>query len=211
MLPKIIGITGKARAGKDTIASIIANYIGKEHVMITGFAHPLKSFCKVIFGWSDEHMYGKLKDEIDPTWDIAPRLALQTLGTDWGRKLNDDVWVRYGLNRAIDALEIPVLTNVGKGAMKGSFCFKIKKMVIFTDVRFPNEARAISELGINGRLIKIIRPKVEIKEGSQHESETSMDSDEMLGYINHFVNNDDTKSNLKKNIEEIIQRWEEGE
>jgi hypothetical protein len=45
---KLIGVHGKARSGKDTVARIL----GDEHGFVrTAFADPLKAASAVLFGW----------------------------------------------------------------------------------------------------------------------------------------------------------------
>jgi hypothetical protein len=67
---------------------------------------------------------------------LTPRLALQTLGTEWGRRLYENVWVDYAFAQ-IEKMD-------GK-----RFCI--------SDVRFPNEVRGIASNG--GECFRIRRPK----------------------------------------------------
>lgn len=51
----IIGITGHARHGKDSTADIIVSNFGyRKHAL----ADVMKEACRVIFGWTDEYLYG---------------------------------------------------------------------------------------------------------------------------------------------------------
>jgi len=72
---------------------------------------------------------------------FSPRVALQRLGTDFGRALDETVWVRTGLERArLNALHARPQTG----------------RVVVSDVRFPDEARAIRAVG--GHVWWIERP-----------------------------------------------------
>src|SRR5579863_3132559 len=56
----IIGITGRKRSGKDTVGNYLVEHYGFVKV---SFADTLKEACKIIFGFSDEQVYGdELKD-----------------------------------------------------------------------------------------------------------------------------------------------------
>ena len=101
----IIGITGKARAGKDTVADLIKSRLG-DRCHTIAFAKPIKDFCKRMFDWNDEQVYGFLKEAKDRRYKredgsfLTPREAMQTLGTEWGRRVYKDVWIDYALRQA---------------------------------------------------------------------------------------------------------------
>lgn len=125
----IIGLTGKARSGKDTAAEYLAQY-GFEHYW---FSKPMKDACASIFGWGDEHLYGDLKEVTDIRFGCSPRQALQTLGTEWGRDcIGEDLWIDIAKQKMLNA-----------------------ESIVISDVRFDNEARAIRDMG--GVVVEIIR------------------------------------------------------
>lgn len=118
MPPKLIGLTGHKRSGKDSIADVLALW-GYERM---AFADPLKSIASAI-GWDGS------KDET-PRYcghcGIARgRNLLQLLGTEGLREnLWSDVW--------IDAMEKRLT---------------VAQDVVITDIRFPNEAEAVRRWG----------------------------------------------------------------
>ena len=78
----IIGITGHARHGKDSIADVIVREYGfQKHAL----ADVMKDVMRIVFGWNDAHLYGDLKDVVDPAFGISPRHALQSFGTEWAQ------------------------------------------------------------------------------------------------------------------------------
>lgn len=81
---KVITISGKAQAGKDTTARVIKDKLNSEgySVLITHYADLLKYQAKTLFGWN-----GK-KDDVG-------RSLLQHLGTDIVRKKNPNYWIDY--------------------------------------------------------------------------------------------------------------------
>jgi hypothetical protein len=82
---------------------------------------------------------GDLK-EVPSTFFLgrSPRYAMQTLGTDWGRKLiGEGLWVSVTISAAQKAR-------------------KAGHPVVIDDVRFPNEAEAIT--AAEGMMVRVFRP-----------------------------------------------------
>ena len=123
----IIGLAGKAGSGKDTVRSIMEQYYG-----FTGkaFADPLRDMARSFLDAGDisrEYMNSRnLKESIIPEVGFSYRKLVQTLGTEWGRSLNPDIW-----------LDI-VRSNIEKS--------RADRFVI-SDVRFPNEFEWIMKSG----------------------------------------------------------------
>ena len=137
---EILGLSGWARNGKDTVADHLISKYGYERI---SFAAPMKEALyrlnpKItinnvvstpirigvdIYGWDDLKTHGPEVREL-----------LQRFGTEVGREMfGEDFWV----NAAIDSIE------------DGS-------KVIVSDVRYPNEADAIKKLG--GEVWRVVRP-----------------------------------------------------
>lgn len=131
----IIGLTGYARVGKDTAADYIADSMSYEHLK---FADPIKSMARAI-GLGRLEIEGALKEQpCELLNNRTPREFMQELGTDFMReRFGADVWVKIAMKRADS-----VITCGGR--------------VVFSDVRFSNEAEAIRLNG--GVVIKIRRP-----------------------------------------------------
>jgi|26BtaG_2_1085354.scaffolds.fasta_scaffold12674_4 hypothetical protein len=116
----LIGITGPARAGKDTLADYLLENLG-DNWGRSSFADPIKAMLRVIRVDCTELS----KDKIHDYFGVTPRRMMQTLGTEWGRDLIDnDFWVK-------------VFARVNAG-----------KSLIVPDVRFENEAELIRSNGI---------------------------------------------------------------
>ena len=130
--PPIIGLTGKARSGKDTVANFLLAAMGGYQY---AFADPLRSMLYAGFGIDMNSPYWKdHKEDIIPAFGVSPRQMMQTLGTDWGRQMvNTDVWLLLAKNK---------LLAQGPG-------------MIVTDVRFENEAAWVRKMG--GRVIHVYR------------------------------------------------------
>jgi hypothetical protein len=179
----IIGITGRKRSGKDTIAQYLTRQWGFKKYAL---AEPIRICCRIIFGWS-ENWIEHHKEEIDAFWGISYRKAAQLIGTDLFRKTlpeidpvfrivtGDEIWI----NRMRKMCDLD--TNW-----------------VVPDVRFQNEASAIRELG--GLVLRVERDD---EEWDDHPSETSTDSIQADG----VVWNDGTKDWLFGQVETLMQAW----
>lgn len=136
----ILVITGKAGAGKDTLADMVREYVygtkPQNGLRPFRFSDPLKdAFCS-IFGWNRARIDSlEYKQELleTPFWTNGPtpsyalttrREIMQYLGTDVFRKGQEDVWIKAALNKAADA-----------AVYADGF--------ISTDCRFPNELASL--------------------------------------------------------------------
>jgi hypothetical protein len=130
--PIIIGIAGPAGCGKDTVAAHLARQHEFEH---ESFAAPLRRMVQsLIFPakcrWEDRAW----KESPLPRLGLSPRRLLQTLGTEWGRSLQHDFWLRIAAERMAH------LTAVALGNNEAP-------CVVWSDVRFENEAQWIRKQG----------------------------------------------------------------
>lgn len=135
---RLIGLIGQARVGKDTVGEYLhENYLFNRR----SFAGPLKTMLESVFG--DRFDSGDREQPID--WlGKSPRQLMQTLGTEWGRNLvHPDLWVLLAENEW--KLHTARRYNVENGIN-----------MVFTDVRFHNEADMILDQG--GELWHIVRP-----------------------------------------------------
>lgn len=154
----LVGLYSPVMAsGKSTVASALQ---GHNYVTVK-FAWPLKNMLRqllAIRGASakevDRMVEGDLKEVPTPFLDgYSPRHAMQTLGTEWGRKcMGQDFWVNSAMSQVDRILENRV-------------------NVVMDDVRFPNEAQAIVDRG--GIMVRITRPNV-LQVSSEHASEGSL-------------------------------------
>lgn len=130
--PRLIGLTGPARSGKDTTAEILVREAGFVRI---AFADPLRDFVRRLLGYTPEDLETRKEDPTE--FGPSPREMMQTLGTEWGREtISPELWLRVA-RREIEA-------NLAAG-----------RSVVLSDVRFPNEADLVQELG--GELWRILR------------------------------------------------------
>lgn len=118
----VIGVTGKARGGKDTLAKHLVSLLGKEQAAMVAFADPIKEMLRVL-GVDDIDKYKTLEH---PLLGVTSRVMMQTLGTEWGRDtIGESIW-------------IDIAKRIGVG----------KKFLVISDVRFDNEAKYVRDNGI---------------------------------------------------------------
>ena len=209
----IVGFCGLIGSGKDTAADYLVNYHGFRR---DSFANSLKDALSNIFGWDRTLLEGKTnesrawRDQVDTWWadrldipNLTPRLMLQLWGTEVCRAgFHDDIWIASLENKLR----------------------KTTDDVVISDVRFPNEIKAIHNAG--GIVIRIKRgddpvwfeaaesfnrgpvanpswslSKIKLQNLKVHSSETSW----VGGDIDAVILNDSTIDDLFLKVEEIIK------
>lgn len=140
----IIGFVGLIGAGKDTAADYLVNFHGFRR---DSFANTLKDAISNIFGWDRTLLEGRTaearawREQVDPWWaerlgmpNLTPRWILQYWGTEVCRNgFHDDIWIA--------SLENKIR--------------KTKDNIVISDVRFPNEIKAIKNAG--GMVVRVKR------------------------------------------------------
>ena len=89
---QLIGLTGPAGCGKDTIANFLMETHGFVQIAL---ADPLRDGLKAMLGVTDEQLHRRDLKEAPIDWiGRSPRELLQTLGTEWGREhVAADLWL----------------------------------------------------------------------------------------------------------------------
>ena len=160
---EVIGVSGWARTGKDTVAAHLVEKYGYTRM---SFADPMREALRRLDplitvgemrGASLSSAVAGLGWEELKSLSPDVRGLMQRMGTEVGRDMfGQNFWV----DAAIDSIE------------DGS-------KVVFADVRFPNEAEAIKALG--GEVWRVMRP--EVGPANEHISETALDNYSFDMYI----------------------------
>jgi hypothetical protein len=108
---------------------------------------------------------------------VTPRLALQTLGTEWGRRLNDDLWAKSTINLIM-------------GSSHERWCI--------SDLRFRNELDAV--LAAGGKVIRLTRGKPQ----HNHASETQLLSIPLSDF-SAILNNEGTIPEMERNLNQLYK------
>lgn len=124
---------------------------------------------------------------------LTPREALQQLGTQWGRKLYDNTWVDFGLRRARQLLEHH-RTKRPKEAhtFMNSWVIEETELVVISDVRFVNEAKALREAGC--AVWKVVRPDLKT-DGAMYQHQSESEQRDREAEIDTFVTQTITNDN----------------
>jgi hypothetical protein len=213
----IIGFVGLIGAGKDTAADYLVNFHGFRR---DSFANTLKDAVSCVFGWDRTLLEGRTnearewREQVDPWWaerldmpHLTPRWILQYWGTEVCRKgFHDDIWIASLENK---------MRKTGDN-------------IVISDVRFPNEIKAIHNAG--GMVIRVQRgenpewfkdaadmnagdrclnyalAKSRMQQRGIHASETAW----VGGAIDHTITNNTTIDDLYNQIQDLIKSQEPG-
>jgi hypothetical protein len=139
----IVGFVGFIGSGKDTAADYLVNF---HEFRRDSFANTLKDAVAAVFGWDRVLLEGRTaearawREQKDEWWSnrlgkaITPRWVLQYWGTEVCRTgFHDDIWIASLENK-----------------MR-----KTTDNIVISDVRFPNEIKAIHNAG--GMVVRIKR------------------------------------------------------
>ena len=174
----LVGISGKKRAGKDTMGDVFAEYGYEQYA----FAGPIKDICADTFLLSDEQLDGDRKEEEDPFWGLSPREIMQKIGSEAFRDtFGKNVWVDSLLQRI--RLELP-------------------PKAVVTDVRLPNELRGILSAG--GDVIRIDASE-RLSHDDDHHTETALDGVPDNEY-DHVVLNNNTLADFLHVSRRIVEQ-----
>lgn len=138
--PTLIGLTGYAGTGKDTVRKMLedAGYRG------FALADPIRSMLRDLLlksGITDDYIDSReLKETIIPELGVSYRHMAQSLGTEWGRSMDTNFWLRIAGAYLYEQYELGC----------NAFCV--------SDIRFANECEWVRERG--GVIWRIDRPDV---------------------------------------------------
>jgi len=171
----IIGLTGYARAGKDTVAQVLIESYGFERV---AFADPIRELLLEMNPILEDGF--RLNEVIKEFgWEVAKgksevRRLLQSLGLGARNVIDPDIWI-------IKALR----TMSGEGNY------------VITDVRFQNEAETLTSPFRKGKaqIWRIERPNVTAVNG--HISESDLDGYPVDATIYNNSNIEDLVATVK--------------
>lgn len=153
----VIGISGKAEAGKSTFAGFLKEALERKHyrVLLINYGDYVKFIAEKYYSWNGE------KDE-------RGRALLQHIGTEQGRlEVYENIWTDMVI-RTVQITE------------------RDYDIAIVADCRFPNEFDRWREFGYDVMKVRVERPKHEnrlTEEQRQHASETSLDTYPGMIYV----------------------------
>jgi hypothetical protein len=135
---------------------------------------------------------------------LTPRFCLQTLGTEWGRAIDQNLWTNIAVDAAFKLLSNPGLDYIpseGLVKRKSENCRWESGLVVITDGRFRSEILKVSSVG--GFAIKIVRPGVVGL--NSHASETELKDIPEI-FFDAIINNNDSLDLLRVKTDQMVSR-----
>ena len=187
MAVKIIGITGKARAGKDTVGKIVCDTLPNCHWY--ALAMPIKDALFGMLGVDDPSRRAALmvnKEEAIPYLGVSPRQILQDIGKAMRDSAGEDFWLHF-LQQHLDVWS----------SLDSIYETPTTTYIVITDVRYDNEAKFIKERG--GAIWRVTRP--DAAKVRDHESERGI-SDE---YVDVEIDNSKAIEQLEQKVKQLLK------
>jgi len=215
----IVGLGFRAGSGKDTVANYL---IDKYNFKKTSMAESIKEgIGRGVFGFTDEQLYGDLKEIVDEFWDS--RLNIYEKVNEFGQKevfpLSQEDVDEHGIELDLSFKRLPITPRLvlQLGGTEGGWKVFGKPLWIETvyrrisqsdhtdwvipDVRYPSEAQAVKDWG--GTLIRVDRVNAGVRLGvPAHSSETSMQGYDGWDFA---VNNNGDLEGLFAKVDNIIK------
>jgi len=223
----LIGLLGHAGVGKDTVAAMILKLAPGRTVAL---AEPLKRFCKEVFAFSDEQLYGpsakrNVEDRRYGRYDCeacgdgyaGEREPVRGIAVD-----DDGCCVSCGVEAQLVYLT-PRFALQLLGTEWGRACYPDvwidlgvrtarsvigggAVVVVITDCRFINEARGVRAAG--GVVWRIVRPGSAVSGAiAAHVSEAEQDRQEIQPYVSRTIVNDGTLVELEAKVVAAVADW----
>lgn len=191
----IIGITGKAGSGKDTIANYLSNKYAK--TWKESFAKPLKLACAAAFGIDIEDFNdSEIKELTNNYWGVSPRQIAQFVGTEMFRdmigKLLESDHNSFWVTRMAGLLDGYIPTEDGA-------IYDDEDTILIPDVRFQNEYEFITAR--DGIILQVVKSDVQEVGISGHASEAGIKTSSENTWL---ILNDGTLEELYEEVEKAL-------
>lgn len=150
----MIGLVGKARCGKSSVGRVLVREFGYLVYPMAGAIR--KAILSGLPFVKAEFLHDK-KEEVIPELGVTGRKLLQTMGHDWGRSHNPDIWIE-ALDYELELMKVD------------------HRKVVIDDVRYDNEVDYIKSKG--GHIIGVDRPVLNDRgeeKWRDHASESGID------------------------------------
>lgn len=200
---EVIAVVGSKGVGKSHFASVFAD--DKVSFALFKMADPIKAMLEVFYCSAlperivnreerydglEERLDGVRKEIPDTEYGLpSPRILMQTLGTDWGRSINKNLWVDICIRR----IQRHLSCTMGKNSV-----------VIVDDVRFANEVQALKD-NFKTLVVQVHRdfPAKTVKD--THASET-IDISNCL--VDEHIYNSGNVETYNERIKQILRQYD---
>jgi hypothetical protein len=209
---RLIGLAGLKTSGKDTTCQIIKDLTEDKTVERAAFADSLKIFAARVIGIREGEEIasmerfkntGKIQvfdtppdNGLNSIWITTGRQYLQNIGGAARDVFGDQFWIDQVLPYpTYVTLGFPVQYNEEANNAALRALYPTADIVVITDVRYPNEASRITELG--GEIWQINRPGLE---SDGHASETPLDYE----WVDKVIDNDGSEAELIEKVRAVL-------
>ncbi len=180
-LPKIVAFLGPKHVGKDTAA----DYLVRCHGYVKyGLADPMKKALQHLFKLSNEQLWGKEKELVDPFWGVTPRELMQFIGID---TLYDNLGERF--------------PQIGKSFVMRNFTRWMEanpeKKIVISDLRIQEDVNTLKKMG--ALIVRLERPALSAQD--PHSSESGV---EVVHGYDRVIVNDSTIALLEQKVEKEV-------
>lgn len=174
----IIGLLGRSRVGKDTVAMCIVATLGTDNTCITRLSQPLKDATQSLYSFTKEQVEDGKKEEVDPRYGVTPRVCIQGLC--------DYMMTSHG----VDFFSKQLFAKYDSAHFGN-------KHVIIPDIRYEHDIGEIQKRG--GIVIKIERSCAQIPRHSWEDHIDGLKAD-------HYIVNDTDVASLSNKVNQILCR-----
>lgn len=223
---RLIGIAGKARHGKDSVAKVIKGYTGLETYAL---ADPIKQCISEIFRLDERHTHGHLKET--KRWFFVPKMRhiVDTIEKYLGEyedpliEFDSGIFERHGPDAAYDMFVSSVLNNntwfvytsprelfqkfgtdFGRKEYNDNIWLDLAPdECIISDIRFENEAQYVRDNG--GIIIHVDRENMPETVVEEHSSEGGVEFKECDYKITN-IDSDIWQEHLVKESSKIMKQ-----
>lgn len=175
MIPHIIGLLGRSRAGKDTIADYICNQYPT--YQIVRLSYSLKKAACCLYDYTMDQVESSSKEIVDTRWNKTPRETIQSLTNYMMSYMGVDFFTKKLFNAYDNG--------------------KYSSHIIIPDIRYPHDIEEIERRG--GIVIKVERPNNPV----QHSFENHIDTLYGTKTILNDKGIDDLHIKIKNTLEEF--------
>lgn len=171
----IIGIMGRSRTGKDTVARILraaaAARPGPPYAIVR-LSAPIKDAARALFAFDDAQIEGPLKEVRDARWGVSPRQVFQTLTEGTMKHMGVDHFTRL------------LYAHYDAGTLG--------PRIIIPDIRYEHDVREIHRRG--GRVIHVARADLPVRYACEDHLDT------MHAQADVCIVNDGTEDDLRRSV-----------
>lgn len=184
----IIGLVGRARSGKDTVASILqelyssassASSASAPPFAIVRLSAPIKEAARALFQFTDNQIEGSEKELVDTRWNVTPRHVFQTITDITMAAMGTDFFTR-------------VLYDRYDRGLLGSH-------IIIPDIRYEHDIREIQKR--KGIVFKIERQELPVRYDCENHLDNFTSADGLI-----VISNDSDLETLRETVRHQSKR-----